>query len=676
MQSRKSEILNPWTVIFIVVAALVWVLSFPHVASAGYADSVHGDTSDGVNRSGTSYAIGSCAHCHDTFDSGICAGLAGPHMLFTGMDDPDFCMECHTDSGSIQVGGMSAAPGNIENVFTTKTYKHNVLGYSGLHKFWPWSPPADAGDVENRTYLSANKHVECNDCHNPHLAEAGLHSSNHAHVAAGTNDISDSGPLQGAFGVTYTPAYWDYYSSWTAGGAASWPSTSSTATKEYETCFKCHTDYNTSYASWGGAETASWTNLALEFNPNKQSYHPVVQSLPTIDPGYEYDDPDEYDRRGSNRLPPAFTSLLIGDSGFSSGVSEFSIGIDPDDGNGKRWVANEWVNWGVRVGTLTVSGNSSYNQVGRITGNTTTSLSVSWQSIIGLSTSGGVASDTVYSIEYYAGKGSRSGNTVSDTTKNFYAYLPSLAGYVVVITDTAGNNVAEGTVTSDTSTSFTVGSWTIVKGTSVPSGTVGYYFSATGQTMMCSDCHSNDEIATTAAQGPHGSAVKWMLKGRNKAWPTLANSDNGTGTGTLRTIGRKVSGDRTHRSVMDGNDNGDGLFCLNCHSTVSFSKDKFGTQNNGNVHTGHAWPQGPGCVRCHVVVPHGGAGSRMIGDDSMPARYAFNNDISNMYMTYFQKRFDADHTGAAGDPADYAPQSTKGNCYTIGASVGCHHTEP
>jgi hypothetical protein len=573
----------------------------------------------------------------------------------------------------VQVGGMSGAPADIATVFG-KTYKHNVLGYSGLHRFWYAAPPAESSsEVENRTYLSANKHVECNDCHNPHLAETGLHSSNQAHVAAGTNEISHSGPLMGAFGVTYTPAYWDYYSSWTQGGAASWPSTSSTATKEYEICFKCHTDYNTNYATWGGSGPAAWTNLALEFNPNKQSYHPVVQSLPTIDPGYEYDDPDEYDRRASNRLPAAFTSLLIGDSGFSSGVSEFSIGIDPDDGNGKRWVANEWVNWGVRVGTLTVSANSSYNQVGRITSNTTTSLSVSWQSIIGLSTSGGGASDTVYSIEYYAGKGSRSGNTVSDTYKNFYAYLPSLAGYVVVITDTSGANVAEGTVTSDTSTSFTVGSWTIVKGTSIPSGTVGYYFSATGQTMMCSDCHSNDEISATAAQGPHGSAVKWMLKGRNKAWATLASSDNGTGTGTLRTIGRKVSGDRTHRSVMDGNDNGDGLFCLNCHSTVSFSKDKFGTQNNGNVHTLHAWPEGPGCIRCHVMVPHGGAGSRMIGDDSMPTRYAFNNDISNMYMTYFQKRFDAGHTGAAGDPADYAPQSTKGNCYTIGASVGCHH---
>jgi hypothetical protein len=311
---------------------------------------------------------------------------------------------------------------------------------------------------------------------------------------------------------------------------------------------------------------------------------------------------------------------------------------------------------------MTRDGNTSLNQVGRITDNTTTSLTVSWQSIIGLSTAT-FDYDVVYSIEYYAGKGARSGNTVSDTTKNYYSYLPSLNGYVVVITDTSGNNVAEGTVTSDTSTSFTVGSWTVVKGTSVPSGTVGYYFSATGHAMMCSDCHSNDEISSAAAQGPHGSAVKWMLKGRNKAWPTLSKGDNGQGTGTLRKLG--MYNLTTHRAIMDGNPNGNGLFCLNCHSIVSFSKNKYGVQDASNVHIPHAanWPQGPECVRCHIMVPHGGKLSRLIGDrdDAMPARYAFNNDLTNMWVTKYWKTAD--------DPAGYV----NGNDY---CSVHCHGTCP
>lgn len=186
MEIPRSSIKYFWPLLFILVPALVWVLGSGDTAAAGYADSAHGDGTDGVERSAcqdredppAACPVGSCAHCHDTFDSGICAGTdpaVGPYQLFAELDNPDFCMECHTDSGSVQVGGMSGGAGDIENLFTTKTYKHNVLGYSGLHRFWYATPPAeDSGDVEDRTYLSANKHVECNDCHNPHTAEADL----------------------------------------------------------------------------------------------------------------------------------------------------------------------------------------------------------------------------------------------------------------------------------------------------------------------------------------------------------------------------------------------------------------------------------------------------------------------------------------------------------------------
>jgi hypothetical protein len=686
METPKLRTRYGLLLLLVLVPALGWGLGSGSTAIAGYADSAHGDAIDGVERSGCQDSqeppqacpIGSCAQCHDTFDSDICTGVSGgPHQLFAELDSPDFCMECHTDTGSVQVGGMPDAAGDIVNAFG-KTYKHDVTGYSSIHRFWYASPPAEtSGDVEDRTYLSANKHVECNDCHNPHLAEAGLHSSNQFHVAAGTNLIADSGPLTGALGVTYTPAYWDYFSSWTQGGASSWPSTSSTATKECEICFKCHTNYNTNFASWGGSGSQGWTNLALEFNPNKQSYHPVVQALPEIDPGYEYDSEygDEYDRRGSNRLPPAFTSLMIGDSGLSSSASSNAIAIDAAPNNTK-WSADEWQYWGVRVGSLTLQGNTSYNNVGRITSNSTISLSVTWAGGGSLSTGAGMSTDTVYSIEYYAGTGTRSGLTVTDSfgaNKNFYLYLPSLAGYVVVITDAAGNNICKGTVQSNTASSFTVDAWTQLYGSSVPgtTGTIGYYFSATGQTMMCSDCHSSDEISTTAAQGPHGSAVKWMLKGRNRAWPTLDASDNGLGTGTLRKIGNTA--DPNHRSVMDGNDNGDGLFCLNCHSTVSFSKDKYGRQNNGNVHTIHGYPQAPECARCHIMVPHGGAISRLIGGDAanggaMPVRYAFNNTLSENWMNWFiMKTFGGNYDGTAGDPAGYGPNGGD-YCY-----VKCGH---
>ena len=600
----------------------------------GYYLNAHGNWTYGVKRTGMSYPKGECIHCHDVTK----ARTSHKVPLFADLDDPDFCMECHTDTGSVQEGGISGGPGNIETVFG-KTYRHDVTAYSGIHKF--------SSEDESRAYLSANKHVECNDCHDPHDAKRGLHASNEVHIAARTNLISDSGPLTGALGVepTWSASNW--------GGASSWPSTSSTATKEYQICFKCHASYNTNYASWGGTDTASWTNVALEFNPKNQSYHPVVQSLPEIDPGYVYWDPGYSDSYGSNRLPPAFTSLLIGDSGLATSAGETaSIGDST-----KSWSSGQWVNWGLRLGTRDwMYSNNSFDGVRRITGSTSTGLTLDK----GFSGAALKSNYTTYSIEYYAGRSAKSGMTVTDDDKDFTLYLQSLIGYMVVILDDKSfgaevTNVAKGTVISNNATSFTVDSWTPLKGGVPVDGTVCYYFSATGKAMMCSDCHSNDTISTDAALGPHGSSEKWMLKGRNRAWPSTSASENGTGTGTLFTV---HYGSSARRTVNDGTP--DGLFCLNCHSTVTFSKDAAGLQSPSNLHLLHNVP----CVNCHVMVPHGSKGSRLIGDRSdMAARYAFNNDLSNMYITYYSKNFDSNHTGRAGDPAAYTPATSFCSCH-------------
>jgi predicted CxxxxCH...CXXCH cytochrome family protein len=595
---------------------------------------------------------------HDSTGRRLVAALGG--SLAENYEEA-FCYRCHSKAADA-IGGtkkstdandwygavtnMSSPSTSIYQVFQ-KTYKHNVAGYSGIHKPSPTN--------ETRTYLSANKHVECDDCHNPHAAKAVLHSSNQVHVVAKTNLISDSGPLTGGLGAE--PTTWSS-SNW--GGATAWPTTSSTATKEYQICFKCHASYNTDPSGWNSANIdwtdttgpTAWTDVALEFNPSNGSYHPVVQALPETDPGAD----------GSNQLPPAFISLVIGDSGFTtgSGATEFSI-VDTT----KNWIPDQWVNWGIRRGSQNsqMSGYSAsnYNDVGRITGNSETSISHNASGTTSLAR-------TSYSIEYYAGKGTKSSipaKTVTDTDKNFKLYLPSLEGYVVVITNSSGTNVAKGIVTSNDETSFTVESWTVVNGSEPLDGTVGYYFSATGHTMMCSDCHSNDVISSNAAQGPHGSGVKWMLKGRNRAWPTTSASDNGTGSiGTGASLFGAYTYGPTgvlHRSTNDGTV--DGLFCLNCHSTVSFSKDANGLQNTANLHMVHNY----GCVTCHIMVPHGGKLSRLIGDGltgNMPARYAFNNTLSNMYVTSYSK--------AIGGPASYV-RGANDSCST---SCGGHNSYP
>lgn len=660
MKGTKSKIQGSWMVILMIGGLSLWILSWAGVAAADvYGDSAHGHTSNGVNRSGTGDAIGNCTHCHDTFDPDICG--VNETMLFAELDNPDFCMECHTDSGSVQVGGMSGGSGNIETVFG-KTYRHDVTGYSGLHMFSP--------EEETRIYLSANKHVECNDCHNPHTAKAGLHSTNNGHVAAGTNAISDSGPLTGALGAepnSWQP--WNYGNGWDQGGAGGWPSTVSTAEKEYQICFKCHADYNTNVLSWGGTGTASWTDLALEFNPYKQSYHPVVQALPEIDPGYSYDSywDEESDYYGSNQLPPAFTSLVIGDSGLKTAQPGSSLYLQDSS---KAWTNNQWEDWGVRFGTRDWQrSDPTHDSIRNVASNDSNTLAFG---------TGGLDHDsnyTVYSIEYYAGRGaSKLDYTVTHSIKDFSLYVPSLVGYKVVIqedlTSTFGQVdwVAVGTVTSNTTTSFTVDDWTLLYGTTVPSsGTVAYYFSAAGQTMMCSDCHSGDTISSTDAQGPHGSGVKWMLKGRNKAWPLASAASNGAGDDGANpyAVHYLAGGAQARRYENDGT--ADGLFCLNCHSTVGFSKGGDGLQNASNVHLLHNSP----CVNCHVMVPHGSKYSRLIGEQSdMPPRYAFDNDLSNMGVTwYVMKAFDPDHSGRAGGPAAYPQGSHGSNLY---CTFNCH----
>jgi hypothetical protein len=240
-----------------------------------------------------------------------------------------------------------------------------------------------------------------------------------------------------------------------------------------------------------------------------------------------------------------------------------------------------------------------------------------------------------------------------------------------VISNDTGSQVGRGTVVSNTATSFTVSGWYDADPVGVwhpDDGTVGYYFSATGQTMMCSDCHSNETISTAAAQGPHGSNIKWMLKGRNRSWPRNYYLANGKGTSEGGTDYVCISaGSANSQYANDGTVNG--LFCLNCHSTVSFSKDDLGRNSSdafGNIHLRHG---GRRCVACHIMVPHGGKMSRLIGDSdgTMPARYALNNALGNMDVQSF-KKVEGDYLW--GDVYYYGP--TRYYVENIKCAADCH----
>jgi hypothetical protein len=168
------------------------------------------------------------------------------------------------------------------------------------------------------------------------------------------------------------------------------------------------------------------------------------------------------------------------------------------------------------------------------------------------------------------------------------------------------------------------------------------------QTMACADCHG-DESTASVVQGPHGSSIKFMLRGANQFWPAQSN-----GT-TLWTLANQAG--------ALGTAAGNGLFCRNCHPDMT-------TTNKG--HTGASEHNSRTCVECHIVIPHGGKLSRLIADGSngssgttMPSRYAWNNDLtypkvngfqpSSSYTSYQDKQCGSTISPCSGNHNGYNP---------------------
>ncbi|NTW59154.1 MAG: CxxxxCH/CxxCH domain-containing protein [Nitrospirae bacterium] len=274
----------------------------PAVGKADYQASGHQYVATSTFGTGGSTFNANCSKCHNdtmnpksSFNAQSSANKFGNHsstlrriLAALGIASPadpleeQFCYQCHSGAGPNDYYGakaMSAASRDIQTVFG-KTYKHNVAGYSGQHR----SSTTD----ETPAYISANKHVECEDCHNPHAAQPGTHtrgSAALANVLKGVDGAIASYPSNTNWPATGTPPRSNFTYAATQ-----------TSTAEYQICFKCHSYANTNVLTWGGTGAAAWTDVGLEFNPNNQSYHPVVQALPAIDPNANY---------GSNRLASA-----------------------------------------------------------------------------------------------------------------------------------------------------------------------------------------------------------------------------------------------------------------------------------------------------------------------------------------------------------------------------------
>ena len=122
--------------------------------------------------------------------------------------------------------------------------------------------------------------------------------------------------------------------------------------------------------------------------------------------------------------------------------------------------------------------------------------------------------------------------------------------------------------------------------------------------MYCSDCHGSDNELSGDPRGPHGSNLKYVLKGLNQYWPKKSsgvlwdtNDLGGGGWGG-------GAGDYT------------GLFCSNCHDLMEPHKNQWSRMDGIRVN----------CVGCHQVIPHGSSAPRLFGYDGFPAPYNYNGD--------------------------------------------------
>lgn len=259
----------------------------PVITKAGFGVSLHNYSTNSTALSDGTRMNANCVKCHSSQNAeaspktslgthdgtarGLFAALGG---TLTDPYEEGLCYRCHcktTDAvgGTVKPAAgkdwyntraMSAAAEDTFTSFNGKASGHKPANYGGIHK-----PTATD---ENFAYISANKHVECADCHAPHAAQGTDHT-------AGTNAIAATSPLAGATGVA-TPTW---PAIWTAPAQSAYGTAPAAATQEWQVCFKCHSGANSSVTTWGGTGAATWTDLGLEFNVNNKSAHPVVVNL-------------------------------------------------------------------------------------------------------------------------------------------------------------------------------------------------------------------------------------------------------------------------------------------------------------------------------------------------------------------------------------------------------------
>ena len=167
-------------------------------------------------RSAKTVAANACENCHTSHRAD------SKTRLLVNTREEQTCFTCH--NGSVVKQNLSAE--------FTKPSAHPVLMTSTQHR-------------SNEDPLNGPRHTSCADCHNAHASNS--------KTARAPNS---PGAIAGVKGITSTGAVIQQ------------------AAREYELCFRCHSDsLNRGPASV--RRQLPETNARLEFNPANKSFHPV-----------------------------------------------------------------------------------------------------------------------------------------------------------------------------------------------------------------------------------------------------------------------------------------------------------------------------------------------------------------------------------------------------------------
>jgi predicted CXXCH cytochrome family protein len=185
-----------------------------------------------------------CATCHATH-----TGKA-PMLIQEPAPQAGQCFRCHDGTG---------AEADVEAQFDDPAVPPNDPATGSWYAHPATELANHTTDREDEFGGATERHAQCADCHQPHLADA-------SPAVQTTAGWTASGALKGASGVSVVNG--------PAGSAPAY-TWNPTSTLEYQLCFKCHSGW-TELPARDPAHPSRWAlDKAIETNPANLSYHPI-----------------------------------------------------------------------------------------------------------------------------------------------------------------------------------------------------------------------------------------------------------------------------------------------------------------------------------------------------------------------------------------------------------------